>query len=332
VTRFIHDQFAKDYLEELLTPYGTIQSPRRVSGEVRQVDLWFAPNPESTLSPKPLGILAQAIQTPAVFEPFRNPATADEICDCLLKLLVLRGELQREINRTQRTIPEERRPKLWILTPTASSPLLAGFGATLDLENWPNGIYVLPPLLRTVLVAIHQLPRSLDTLWLRVLGRGRVQQQAIDELEALAPENPFRTNALTLLNRLKADLQATQNLNTEDRELIMRLSPLFDQQLEAAKLSGLQQGVQQGREQGLQQGLQEGLQQGLQEGLQQGLQEGLQQGERLVLENLLRVRFGTVDEDLAGIIDAVLSLPPEEFTPLVMQLSREDLIARFRGN
>lgn len=40
-------------------------------------------------------------------------------------------------------------------------------------------------------------------------------------------------------DRLKADLQATQNLNTEDRELIMRLSPLFDQQLEAAKLSGL---------------------------------------------------------------------------------------------
>jgi len=25
-----------------------------------------------------------------------------------------------------------------------------------------------------------------------------------------------------------------------------------------------------------------------------------------------------------------LSLPPEEFTPLVMQLSREELIARFR--
>lgn len=59
----------------------------------------------------------------------------------------------------------------------------------------------------------------------------------------------------------------------------------------------------------------------------------MQRGERLVLENLLRVRFGTVDEDLASIIDAVLSLPPEEFTPLVMQLSREELIARFReGN
>ncbi len=63
MTRFIHNQFAKDYLEELLTPYGTIQSPRRVAGEVRQVDLWFSPNPESTLSPDPLGILAHAIES-----------------------------------------------------------------------------------------------------------------------------------------------------------------------------------------------------------------------------------------------------------------------------
>ncbi|MFP4296961.1 MAG: hypothetical protein ACLFT0_03780, partial [Spirulinaceae cyanobacterium] len=71
-------------------------------------------------------------------------------------------------------------------------------------------------------------------------------------------------------------------------------------------------------------------QQGIEQGRQQGIEQGRQQGERLVLENLLRVRFGTVDEDLAAIIDAVLSLPPEEFTPLVMQLSREELIARFR--
>jgi hypothetical protein len=78
----------------------------------------------------------------------------------------------------------------------------------------------------------------------------------------------------------------------------MRLSPLFDQQLEAAQLAGLQQGIQ--------------------------------QGERQVVENLLRVRFGNVDEELAGIIEAMLRLSPEEFTPLLMQLSREELISRFR--
>ncbi len=312
MTRFIHDQFAKDYLEELLTPYGTIQSPRRVAGEVRQVDLWFSPKSEFTLPPDPLGILARAIATPAIFEPFRNPVTADEISDCLLKLLEIRGELQREANRNRGSIAEEGKPKLWILTPTASENLLQEFGATLDLEYWPMGVYFLPPQLRTVIVVIHQLPRNLDTLWLRVLGRGKVQAQAINEIEQLPPDNPFRANAFILLNRLKADLESKQSSSLEDRELIMRLSPLFDQQLESAKLSGLQQGLQQG--------------------IQQGVQQGLQQGERLVVDNLLRVRFGTVDEDLAGIIDSLLSLPPSEFTPLLMQLSREELIDRFCNN
>ncbi|MEB3826838.1 hypothetical protein LKK83_04995, partial [Phormidium sp. CCY1219] len=72
---------------------------------------------------------------------------------------------------------------------------------------------------------------------LRVLGRGRVQAEAIAELDRLPPANLFRASALVLLNRLKADLQSNANLNPEDRELIMRLSPLFDQQLEAAQLA-----------------------------------------------------------------------------------------------
>jgi len=28
MTRFIHDQFAKDYLEELLSPYGEVKAPQ----------------------------------------------------------------------------------------------------------------------------------------------------------------------------------------------------------------------------------------------------------------------------------------------------------------
>ncbi len=69
-----------------------------------------------------------------------------------------------------------------------------------------------------------------------------------------------------------------------------------------------------------------------QEARAEGLTEGEERGEqrvRLVVENLLRVRFGELDEALQAIIDSILELPPEEFTPLLMQLSREDLLRRF---
>jgi len=73
MTRFIHDRFAKDCLEELLTPYGQVKPDRKVSSETREIDVLFIPNaPPETLS-KDLGLLGRLGETAAIFEPFRNP-------------------------------------------------------------------------------------------------------------------------------------------------------------------------------------------------------------------------------------------------------------------
>lgn len=47
---------------------------------------------------------------------------------------------------------------------------------------------------------------------------------------------------------------------------------------------------------------------------------------------MLRVRFGSLDEEISAIIPLLLALPPEEFSSLLLQLSnlsREELLARF---
>ena len=72
-------------------------------------------------------------------------------------------------------------------------------------------------------------------------------------------------------------------------------------------------------------------QEALAEGEKQGLERGLQEGERLVVENLLRVRFGELDPEIQAIISRILQLSPEEFTPLLLQCSREELLNQF-GN
>ncbi|MDJ1174835.1 hypothetical protein [Roseofilum capinflatum] len=66
----------------------------------------------------------------------------------------------------------------------------------------------------------------------------------------------------------------------------------------------------------------------IQEGIQQGLQQSVQR-QRLMIEALLRTRFGELDESLLGIIDALLALSPDEFMPLCLQCSREELLERF---
>ncbi|MEN2383810.1 MAG: hypothetical protein KA716_33095 [Gloeotrichia echinulata DEX184] len=50
-----------------------------------------------------------------------------------------------------------------------------------------------------------------------------------------------------------------------------------------------------------------------------------------MVENLLKVRFGEVDEQLASIIPNLLDLPTEEYTRLLLQFSREELLARFEN-
>ncbi len=176
--------------------------------------------------------------------------------------------------------------------------LLDGFGARLDEDNWGAGVYFLADFLKTAIVAIHQLPRTEETLWLRILGKGRVQQQAIDELQALPENNPLRSKAIDLLVNLKTTLEIGQNIDQEDRDLIMRLSPIYEQRLAEARQEGQQQGIQRER--------------------------------RITIENLLRVRFGTLDEELVAIVEPMLVLSPEEFTRFLLQSSREELLARFR--
>jgi flagellar biosynthesis/type III secretory pathway protein FliH len=108
-------------------------------------------------------------------------------------------------------------------------------------------------------------------------------------------------------------------------ELIMKLSEIYQQQLEELKKQGRQEGLQEGR----QEGLQEGIHVGLQEGRQEGLQAGVERERRAMIESILQVRFGQIDAELTRIINPLIAMSREEFTPLLLQLSREELLAKF---
>lgn len=239
MTRFIYDQFCKDYLESLLTPYGNVTVGKSVAGEIREIDLWFVPS----VSPLPssLGLLGLLAENPSLFEPYHNPVTTEEINDCLLKLLILREEFLRQAKRQKRKLSQVNWPRLWIITPSASEKLIGSFGGQLK-SNWGEGIYFLADSLRTAIVVIHQLVPTRETLWLRLLGRGKVQQQAIDELESLPAKEPLRAVSLEVLYNLRRNLEIVAQKEPEARELIMRLAPLYQQDREQA----IQQGIQQG--------------------------------------------------------------------------------------
>ncbi|MEG3977768.1 flagellar assembly protein H [Microcoleus sp. herbarium8] len=299
MTRFIHDRFAKDLLTELLSPIGTVNIGHDVTAEVREIDVYFIP---STVIPEysaTLGLLGKMADTAAIFEPFRNAATVGEVISCMSKLWDLRGELERQARRENTRYDDAKLPRLWILTPTASKSLLEGFGAVPKPEDWLDGIYFLPRHLKSAMVVIHQLPETPETLWLRILGKGKVQQRAIAELSSLTTDDPLRIIALELLYQLQSNLvtDTDQELQPEERELIMAIPSLFREQLEAAQ------------------------QQGIEQGLEQGLEQGRQTQQRLILENFLQVRFGEVNSKMTAFLSPISKLPAAEFTVLLLAIS-----------
>ena len=65
---------------------------------------------------------------------------------------------------------------------------------------------------------------------------------------------------------------------------------------------------------------------------EEAIREGTQQGTQVIIENLLRSRFGSIDEELAAAIPPIMALPQPEFTELLLQFSqieRQELLARF---
>jgi predicted transposase YdaD len=94
---------------------------------------------------------------------------------------------------------------------------------------------------------LHQLPTTADTLWLRILGRDNVQIRAIAEIVRLPIDSPYRQNALELFSNLKIILESKQNKNSEEIELIMKLSPLYLEQIDLATQQGEAKGLERGR-------------------------------------------------------------------------------------
>jgi Domain of unknown function (DUF4351) len=71
------------------------------------------------------------------------------------------------------------------------------------------------------------LPETSETLWLRILGRDKTQERAIQEVLALPQSNPRRDNILRLLASWKVRIDLNGILDFSEQEAMMALSEAF---------------------------------------------------------------------------------------------------------
>lgn len=300
MTNFIYEEFAKNYLKDLLSPYVEVELGRKVAPRLKErkedshsqfgKSLFSAllspygtveidkklPPPEDVEVPvyitvgnteitDELGLLKKLLNKNAVFYPLFDEVEDFDIEDCLHTTLTLFQEYSARKERYtqefdnflnshgdylddfkedyeeeyQDTSYQDARdtwvretfyPNSWVLLPTADESLLEAFGAD-PSEDWVKGVYFLAPAFGMQFIVIDELPKTYETLWLRLLTKGEVLLQAIDELEALPQSNHLRFKALNLLMGLYTNLQVSEDLDAEDQELVARLSRIYRQEM-----------------------------------------------------------------------------------------------------
>jgi hypothetical protein len=251
--RQIHDLFAKEWMKELLADFGKVTIERAVVSEVRTIDLLFEPDLDRLQDLEPLGMLGRILAKPCPIEFFRNAVPTKEIKNCREKNADLHGELRRLADQKDEKLRDSDLPILWIITPTLSAIIQKAFCMVTNPE-WGEGIYFLPKNDFTRIVVVHQLPVTIDTLWVRLLGKKSVQRAAIKELLALRDDYPYRRETVRHLSMLQVNLQMRQNRSKDLREVIMNLAPAYEQWYAKTIAEGEQLGITKGKQIGITEG------------------------------------------------------------------------------
>jgi hypothetical protein len=151
MSRTLHDEFAKDWMKEFLSDFGTVETEFPIAGEIRSVDVYFAPNLDClTIStayqtPEVIGQLGRMIAEPCLIEPFRNAIPGAEICNCRSKSTILGQRLVRQAKQEKRRFHFDHRPFLWMISPTLSKRMQKKYSMH-QSRVWGEGITQSPPL------------------------------------------------------------------------------------------------------------------------------------------------------------------------------------------
>jgi hypothetical protein len=216
--RFRHDQLIKQLASALLEGFGETSTSEEVLTDSQQIDIWHLPT-ERTRDRARLGMLGRMTESACLLEPFHEPPDDDELRDIIRKHLSFhhaRVLKARAAGTGNAVVPLAT---CWIVSSGRPSSALPAFGFV-PAEDWASGIYDTVPGLRLKLAVLTELPRSRETLLVRLMGRGAVRKHALSELLALPRDSWERSAVLPVFARLRFELPPeSYNRTAEEEEL-----------------------------------------------------------------------------------------------------------------
>jgi hypothetical protein len=211
------DKLAKRLTRRALGPGGLVSLEHEVAPDAQAVDIWFEPDPTRAAERLRRGLLGRLMGAPSMIEPFHETPGIEHVRAVIHKQHALDRVRRAEARRERRPPPPF--PQAWILSPGRPERVIAGYGFQPD-RSAPPGLWIRRPADAVGLVVLRDLPRTRDTLLLRLMGEGGVLQAAIEELLELPDDAWEREVALEELIALRFEIPQDSLVQAE-REFLM---------------------------------------------------------------------------------------------------------------
>jgi hypothetical protein len=297
------DRRQKGLLRAIISLEGSAEREREVTHDPQRVDVWFEPRPEAVGALAPLGLLAELTRTHCAFEVYGRTPTRREVRACLRKALALQHAHTRGRTGARAGPP----PPMWIVC--AGKPHIALERMDFVPVSRRPGMYRLGEEFRVALLALPELPRTRETLALRLLGVKDTLKDALTDLRALDAGDPVKELlTLTVLGWLSRHKGGRGTFEQEVEESMYKsVAEEYRDKLRSEGLrEGIVQGIVQGRVDGIMQGRVEGGSHVARRVCERRLGRALREDEARTLVT----RLAEAGED--AVADAVVSLSPAE--------------------
>jgi hypothetical protein len=281
------DQLAKNLLRDALSRACTAETEVEVLAATQKIDVYAVPDPGRAAERARLGLLGELSAEPSLFEPFHDTPTLRNLRRCVNKQHTWHHELERRARAVAAAgsvsadgggapaSSEVPFPALVVISPGRPETVLDAYGC----KPVRAGVYHAVWGLALRVVVLSELPRTRDTLLLRLLGKGRMLGEALAELAALPDGTWERSLATPLLVHFKL-WRNEHATNEEDDVNTAEIRAWFEDYERKMRSEYREQGLEEGRA------------------------EGRAEGERRLLLRQLRARFGELPAAVVERIEA----------------------------
>lgn len=238
----LHDLLCKHLLREALDPIGTVELEKPVAPlDEQRIDVYCelrAELPSAEALPH-LGLVRRMAEVERRFliEPFSATPSVESVDDNLRK----RFNLHHGLKKVAKGSPMSK-PALWVLSPGRPEEVLRGYAA-MPVAGWPSGFYCCPPELAAWVVVLSELPRTADTILLRLLGPTTMQLDALRELDAQPMTEAQRQPWIDILADVRYLLDEAQEPTPEEQTIMTELRQRWEREKAELRAEGNTEGT-----------------------------------------------------------------------------------------